>query len=111
MQRGNDIAAVLTTSALEKKTGVSRTTVYFYVRQGLLPEPQKTATGRSLYGEDHVTLLRKIGELKREGLACPTSDGRLKGPRPHERERARSSHARRRTDALGDSEHSRVRSS
>lgn len=59
----------MTTSALEKKTGVSRTTIYFYVRQGLLPESQKTATGRSLYGEDHVTLLRKIGELKREGYS------------------------------------------
>ena len=61
------IAEVLTTSALEKKTGVSRTTIYFYIRQGLLPAPQRTATGRSLYSEDHVRLLRKIGELKRAG--------------------------------------------
>lgn len=65
------IAAALTTSALEKKTGVSRTTIYFYVRQGLLPEPQRTATGRSLYTEDHVTLLHRIGELKREGQSLP----------------------------------------
>lgn len=68
---GIDIAAVLTTSALEKKTGVPRTTIYFYVRQGLLPEPQKTATGRSLYAEDHVALLHKINELKREGYSLP----------------------------------------
>jgi DNA-binding transcriptional MerR regulator len=66
---GIDIAAALTTSALEKKSGVSRTTIYFYVRQGLLPEPQKTATGRSLYDEDHVRLLSKIGDLKREGYS------------------------------------------
>jgi DNA-binding transcriptional MerR regulator len=65
------IAAALTTSALEKKTGVNRTTIYFYVRQGLLPEPQRTATGRSLYTEDHVGLLRRIGELKREGYSLP----------------------------------------
>jgi DNA-binding transcriptional MerR regulator len=64
---GIDIATALTTSALVKRTGVSRTTIYFYVRQGLLPAPQTTATGRSLYDEDHVSLLRKIGELKREG--------------------------------------------
>jgi DNA-binding transcriptional MerR regulator len=57
----------LTTSALEKRTGVSRTTIYFYIRRGLLPAPQRTPTGRSLYSEDHVTLLRKIGELKRDG--------------------------------------------
>ena len=60
---------ILTTSALEKKTDVSRTTIYFYIRQGLLPVPQKTATGRSLYGEEHVHLLRKIGELKRGGCS------------------------------------------
>lgn len=56
---------------LEKKSGVSRTTVYFYIRQGLLPDPQKTSTGRSLYGEHHVRLLQRIGELKRAGLSLP----------------------------------------
>lgn len=61
----------LTTSALEKKTGVPRTTIYFYIRQGLLPAPQKTATGRSLYSDDHVHLLRRIGELKRGGHSLP----------------------------------------
>ena len=70
-RKGRDITAALTTSALEKKTGVPRTTIYFYVRQGLLPAPQTTDTGRSLYGEDHVALLQKIGELKREGLTLP----------------------------------------
>ena len=61
----------MTTSALEKRTGVPRTTIYFYVRQGLLPEPQRTATGRSLFGEQHVALLWKIGELKRRGYTLP----------------------------------------
>jgi DNA-binding transcriptional MerR regulator len=61
----------LTTAAVEKKTGVSRSTIYFYIRQGLLPEPQKTPGGRSLYSDDHVDLLRKIGELKREGRSLP----------------------------------------
>jgi AcrR family transcriptional regulator len=46
---------------------VSRSTLYFYIRQGLIPEPQKTPGGRSLYTEDHVELIRRIGELKREG--------------------------------------------
>jgi DNA-binding transcriptional MerR regulator len=46
---------------------VSRSTIHFYVQQGLLPRPQKTAASRSLYSEDHVELLRKVGEHKRDG--------------------------------------------
>jgi len=68
---GVDIAAALTTSALEKRTGVPRTTIYFYVRQGLLPDPQRTATGRALFSEAHVDILWKIGELKRRGYSLP----------------------------------------
>lgn len=59
----------MTTSALEKRTGLPRTTIYFYIRQGLLPEPQRTATGRSLFAEHHVDLLWKIGELKHRGYS------------------------------------------
>ncbi|MFH0917491.1 MAG: MerR family transcriptional regulator [bacterium] len=61
------IAEVLTIAALERETQVSRSTIHFYVREGLLPQPQKTAASRSLYCEDHVKLLRKIGELKSAG--------------------------------------------
>jgi DNA-binding transcriptional MerR regulator len=61
----------LTTAALEKRTGVPRTTIYFYIRQGLLPEPQRTATGRSLFGQQHVDLLWKIGELKHRDYSLP----------------------------------------
>ena len=69
--RSAGIAEALTTAAIERKTGVSRSTLYFYIRQGLLPEPQKTPGGRSLYSEDHVEILRRIGELKREGRSLP----------------------------------------
>jgi AcrR family transcriptional regulator len=34
-----------------------------------LPLPQKTAASRALYSSDHAELLRKIGELKRDGLS------------------------------------------
>ncbi len=71
LRRGVDIAAALTTAALEQRTGVPRTTIYFYVRQGLLPQPQRTPTGRALFSEDHVDILWKIGELKRRGYALP----------------------------------------
>ncbi len=63
------IAEALTISGVEKESGVPRATIHFYVREGLLPRPQKTAASRALYARDHVTLLRRIGELKQEGLS------------------------------------------
>ena len=52
---------------VERLTGVPRTTIHFYLRQGLLPRPQKTAASRSLYTEEHVRILDKIAELKQAG--------------------------------------------
>lgn len=46
-----------------------RSTIHFYVREGLLPRPAKTAASRSLYSEDHVKILEQIGALKAKGLA------------------------------------------
>lgn len=63
------MADVFTISGLERATGVSRSTIHFYVREGLLPQPQKTAASRALYGEEHVRLLRRISELKKDGLS------------------------------------------
>jgi DNA-binding transcriptional MerR regulator len=48
---------------------VARSTIHYYIRQGLLPQPAKTAVSRSLYSEDHVQLLMQIGELKQSGLS------------------------------------------
>jgi len=61
------IAEVLTISALMKRTGASRSSIHFYLREGLLPQPQKTAVNRALYTEDHVRLLNKIIQLKEDG--------------------------------------------
>jgi len=65
---GAAITKALTTAMLERKTGVARSTIHFYIRQGLIPKPQKTEGGRLLYSQDHVDLLLTIGELKRGGL-------------------------------------------
>lgn len=54
-------------STLERESGVARSTIHFYIRRGLLPPPQKTAASRSLYGESHLALLRKIMEMKETG--------------------------------------------
>jgi AcrR family transcriptional regulator len=60
---------LLTISALTARTGVPRTSVHFYLREGLLPRPQKTAVNRSLYTEDHVALLRRIKKSQELGLS------------------------------------------
>ena len=55
----------LTISALERLTGVTRTTIHYYIRRGLLPQAAKTAASRSLYSSDHVRILERIEQLKR----------------------------------------------
>ena len=62
---------------LERVTGVPRTTIHYYLRQGLLPRPQKTAASRSLYTEDHVKILREIAELKRMGRSIAQIESEL----------------------------------
>ncbi len=72
------ITQVMTISALEKATGVARSTIHFYIREGLLPQPAKTAASRSLYSEDHVKLLERIGELKDGGRSLAEVKEELK---------------------------------
>jgi DNA-binding transcriptional MerR regulator len=59
----------MTISGLMERTGLSRSTIHFYLREGLLPQPQKTSINRSLYTECHVELLTKITELKQSGIS------------------------------------------
>jgi DNA-binding transcriptional MerR regulator len=61
--------SVLSIGDLENASGVPRTTIYAYLRLGLLPQPQKTATNRSLYTQEHVELLEEIAVLKKAGLS------------------------------------------
>jgi DNA-binding transcriptional MerR regulator len=56
-------------AGLIQRTGVPRTSIHFYLREGLLPQPHKTAVNRSLYTEDHVELLQRIKEFKEDGLS------------------------------------------
>lgn len=58
---------VFTISTLERESCVSRSAIHFYIRQGLLPPPQKTAASRSLYDQSHLAFLRKIRQMKSAG--------------------------------------------
>jgi AcrR family transcriptional regulator len=59
----------LTITELERKGGVGRNTIYYYIGDGLLPPAQKASATRSLYNQAHVDLLREITRLKAEGLS------------------------------------------
>jgi AcrR family transcriptional regulator len=58
----------LSIGELERESGVSRSTIYYYVRAGLLPAAQKSSPTRALYTDDHLELLEEIRRLKQAGL-------------------------------------------
>jgi|WetSurMetagenome_2_1015567.scaffolds.fasta_scaffold04661_2 DNA-binding transcriptional MerR regulator len=67
--RENGAVRALTISDLERASGIPRSTIHFYIREGLLPQPQKTAGTRALYSDDHLSLLGRITEAKTAGLS------------------------------------------
>jgi AcrR family transcriptional regulator len=67
----------LTISELERVSGVPRSTIYYYVREGLLPTAQKAAASRAIYTDCHVALLEEINAFKSEGLSLQEAKGRL----------------------------------
>jgi len=69
----------LTIGELESESGVPRRTIYYYVRQGLLPEAQKARRTRALYTEDHLALLGEIEGLRARGLRPAAIRERLAG--------------------------------
>ena len=71
----------LTIGELETESGVSRSTIYYYVRAGLLPTAQKSSPTRAIYTDDHVELLGEIRRLK-QGLDIRAIREQL-GPRVH----------------------------
>lgn len=67
----------LTINELEETSGVPRSTIYYYVREGLLPTAQKAAASRAIYTDHHVALLRDIRRLKDEGVPLQAIKERL----------------------------------
>jgi AcrR family transcriptional regulator len=68
----------LTITELEAATSTPRSTIYFYVREGLLPEAQKAAASRALYSDTHVALLTEIRRLKTSGAGLETIRARIR---------------------------------
>jgi DNA-binding transcriptional MerR regulator len=51
---------------LEKASGVGRETIRYYIREGLLPEPDRASKNSAFYSDDHVARLRAIKRLQEE---------------------------------------------
>lgn len=49
---------------LERRTGVGRETIRFYIREGLLPEPERPGRNVAWYDESFVERIRLIKELQ-----------------------------------------------
>lgn len=51
---------------LEKASGTGRETIRYYIREGLLPEPERTHRNSATYSQDHLARLLTIRRLKDE---------------------------------------------
>jgi DNA-binding transcriptional MerR regulator len=51
---------------LSRRSGVARETIHFYLREGLLPPPEKAGVTVAYYGEEHLERLRIIRRLREE---------------------------------------------
>ena len=51
---------------LEVQTGVSREAIHFYLREGLLPQPQRPKKIVAHYSDEHVVRIRTIKQLQKE---------------------------------------------
>jgi DNA-binding transcriptional MerR regulator len=49
---------------LVKQSGVSKETIHYYIREGLLRKPRKTSTNSANYNENHLEQLRIIKDLR-----------------------------------------------
>jgi len=56
---------------LEKLSDFSRATINFYIHEGILPVPIKSAKNMAYYDETFVEKLRRVRELKKAGYSLP----------------------------------------
>ncbi|MHB8895316.1 MAG: MerR family transcriptional regulator [Candidatus Geothermincolia bacterium] len=63
----NDEGRPLKISDLEDITGLSRGTIHYYVREGLVSPPRKTSKTMAYYNAEHVDELREIRKLRESG--------------------------------------------
>lgn len=69
---------LMTMSELEQASGVPRSAIHFYLREGLLPPATRTTTNRALYTDAHLDLVREIRRLQEKGLRLSAIKAALK---------------------------------
>jgi DNA-binding transcriptional MerR regulator len=62
----NAIQCLMKMRDLEQQSGVGRETIRYYIREGLLPEPERRARNVAVYGAPHVQRLKTIKRLQEE---------------------------------------------
>ena len=67
--KADDVDRALTIGQLAQGAGVSVDTVRFYERTGLLPQPQRRASGYRQYADDDVRRLRFVRRAKDLGFS------------------------------------------
>lgn len=68
---------------LARATGIRKETIHFYLREGLLPKPEKTSANMAWYDASHVERLQLIRRLQTEKyLPLEVIKRVLKGGRP-----------------------------
>jgi len=49
---------------LERRSGLPRSTIHYYVREGLLPPPERPSPNSAIYSERHAALLEQLARLR-----------------------------------------------
>lgn len=57
--------------AAAKRSGVAIETIRFYEREGIVPRPQRSASGRRLYADEDVRRLRFVKRCRALGFPLP----------------------------------------
>lgn len=65
------------------RSGLTKETIHYYLREGLLPPPRKTARNAALYGNKHLHRLRLIRSLREEHLLSLKAIKNLLAEQPH----------------------------
>ena len=69
-------------SELEKRSGISRRTIHFYLQEGLLPPPFKTGRTMAYYDDTHLDRLRFIKKARKGGWPIAAIRDRLSDAGP-----------------------------
>lgn len=67
-RRSTPLARLYMTSDLRAATGLARTHMDFYLREGLIEPTARTESGYLLFDDTELAILRDVIEMRRQGL-------------------------------------------